>query len=181
MTTQKILRIGNPLLRQKSRPVDDPSSHESQQLLEDMLHSMRHASGAGLAAPQIGQLKRVIVFGIEHNPRYPDAPPVPLTVLFNPDYEVLDYNLESAWEGCLSVPGMRGRVNRPRKIRYHGVDGRGKLLTRDAEGFHARVFMHEFDHLEGILYVDKLADPADFGLIEELEQAGRIPKISADD
>lgn len=180
MTANNILRIGNPLLRQKSDLVDTVVSEDTRQVVDQMLITMKEANGAGLAAPQIGIPKRIIVFGIEQNPRYPDAESVPLTVLINPVFSILDSEEEAAWEGCLSIPGMRGKVFRAREIEYKGYSPDGELIERTATGFHARVFLHEYDHLEGILYVDKIRDLADFGFISELEEAGILPKVPAE-
>ena len=138
----------------------------------DMFDTMDAADGAGLAAPQIGVLKRVMIFGVEATPRYPDAEAVPPTVLINPEYTVLDEAVGGYWEGCLSVPGMRGYVERPAHIRYGGYDQYGERVEREVTGFHAVVFQHEYDHLDGILYPDRLADPALFGFNEELAAAG---------
>lgn len=177
MPETNILRIGNPILRQKSDLVSDITSNETRDIVQKMLTTMKAASGAGLAAPQIGILKRIIVFGLDKNPRYPDAEAVPMTVLINPRYEVVNKVEEAAWEGCLSIPGMRGKVYRSKEIVYtaHTLDG--IRIERMARGFHARVFLHEYDHLDGVLYPDRIRDPGDFGYIEELEQAGLIPKI----
>lgn len=177
MTVRSILRIGNPLLRQESRPVNDIADSGIKALVQDMLETMKDANGAGLAAPQIGVLSRVIIFGLDSNPRYPDVEPVPLTVLVNPEYEVIDQETIAGWEGCLSIPGMRGRVMRPKAIRYRGYDVEGEPVVRDAEGFHARVFLHEFDHLDGKLYIDRISDLSQFGYIPELEAAGLLPRV----
>lgn len=174
MTARKVLRMGHPVLRRIAEPVDVFDSPELHALVADMMDTMAAYDGAGLAAPQIGVPLRVMVFGIERNPRYPDAEPVPMTTLVNPSWDVLDDALESDWEGCLSVPGMRGRVPRYRRIRYRGYDPEGMLIERDVEGFHARVFQHEHDHLDGVLYPDRIEDHESFGFIEELQAAGRI-------
>ena len=137
-----------------------------------MFDTMAAADGAGLAAPQIGVPKRVMIFGVDENPRYPDAETVPTTVLVNPEYEVLDESRTSGWEGCLSVPGMRGYVPRHRAIRYRGFDAQQGLIEREADGFHAVVFQHEFDHLDGILYPDRIEDRTRFGFEDELAEAG---------
>lgn len=172
MTIHTILRLGDPRLREFSQPVANLDAPELETLIADMFETMHHYDGAGLAAPQIGLPLRIMIFGLESNPRYPDVDPVPTTVLINPDFEVLDETPEPGWEGCLSVPGMRGVVSRPRRIRYSGVDHNGTPVEREAEGFHARVFQHEYDHLDGILYPDRIDDNARFGFIEELEAAG---------
>ena len=157
MAVRPILRIGDPRLREVSQPVlyfDTPELHE---LIEDMFDTMEAADGAGLAAPQIGVLQRVMIFGVDENPRYPDAESVPRTILINPEYKVVSDEVDGYWEGCLSVPGMRGFVERPAKIEYRGYDELGMLIEREAEGFHATVFQHEYDHLDGILFTDRFA------------------------
>jgi peptide deformylase len=148
---------------------DTPELHR---LVDDMIETMRACDGAGLAANQIGVLQRVVVFGVEHNPRYPDAEPVPFTVLVNPQITPLTAEREAGWEGCLSVPGMRGLVPRYSRIRYRGLDPSGEPLEREVAGFHARVVQHECDHLDGILYPERIGDLRMFGFIEELQQAG---------
>ena len=177
MPETNILRIGNPILRQKSDLVADITSEETKNIVQKMFDTMKAANGAGLAAPQIGLLSRIIVFGLDKNPRYPDAETVPMTVLINPEYDVIDKEEEAAWEGCLSIPGMRGKVYRPKEIVYTAYTTNGERIERTAKGFHARVFLHEFDHLDGVLYPDRIKNVADFGYIEELEQAGLIPKV----
>jgi peptide deformylase len=174
MAVRKILRIGDSRLRQKSRPVSEFGTPELDELLADMLDTMIAADGAGLAAIQIGVPLRVMIFGFESNPRYPDEAPIPLTVLINPAYDVLDDEMSGGWEGCLSVPGMRGFVRRHASIRYRGQDRQGRPVEREVDGFHARVFQHEFDHLEGVLYPDIVDDPTRFGYLEELEASGAI-------
>jgi len=171
MTIHKVLRLGDPRLREVSSPVETFDTEELHALVDDMRETMDAYDGAGLAAPQIGVLQRVMIFGIESNPRYPEAEVVPMTVLINPDYEVIDETPEAGWEGCLSVPGMRGVVARPGHIRYRGYDQFGMLIEREVEGFHARVFQHEFDHLNGILYPDRIEDLSQFGFTEELDAA----------
>jgi len=155
--------MGNPLLFQVAEPVMAFGTPELQSLIADMFDTMAALNGAGLAAPQIGVSKRVVIFGIEHNPRYPDAEPVPTTVLINPEIEFLTDDREDGWEGCLSVPGMRGVVSRYAKLRYCGFDAEGNSLDREASGFHARVVQHECDHLDGILYPMRLKDMKLFG------------------
>lgn len=168
MAIRPILRIGDPRLREISQPVETFDTHALHELIEDMFETMRAADGAGLAAPQIGELQRVMIFSVAGNPRYPDVESVPETVLINPEFTVISEEIEGFWEGCLSVPGMRGYVERPRKIRYKGFDEFGKPVAREAEGFHATVFQHEYDHLDGILYTDRLVDTRQFGFVEEL-------------
>lgn len=168
MAVKPVLRMGDPLLLQVATPVaafDTPALHR---LVQDMFDTMAAMNGAGLAAPQIGVSQRVVIFGIESNPRYPDAEAVPMTVLINPTIEILDKHTEDAWEGCLSVPGMRGLVSRPIKLRYTGMDPYGKPIARVAEGFHARVVLHECDHLDGILYPMRIRDLRLFGFEDVL-------------
>ncbi len=180
MAIQTVLRIGDPSLNKISLLVDDPCSTEIRRLVEDMFDTMHHYEGAGLAAPQIGVLSRVVIFGFEHNPRYPSAESVPETVLINPSIEILSTEKLTDWEGCLSVPGMRGRVPRPSRIRYTGIDLEGQVIERDVEGFHARVVMHECDHLDGILYPQRIENLAEFGFIEELQLHGRYQAAPCD-
>ena len=174
MAVRPILRIGDPRLREVAEPVADFDTPELHELVNDMFDTMEAADGAGLAAPQIGILRRVMIFGVESTPRYPDIEAVPSTVLINPEFDVLRDDIGGMWEGCLSVPGMRGYVERPASIRYRGFDQYGKVIEREVEGFHAIVFQHEYDHLDGILYPDRLADPRMFGFNEELAAAGVI-------
>lgn len=171
MAVRPILRIGDPRLREISQPVEAFDTPELHELIEDMFDTMEAADGAGLAAPQIGVLRRVMIFGVDENPRYPDAESVPRTILINPEYTVVSDEIDGYWEGCLSVPGMRGYVERPAKIQYRGYDELGMLIEREAVGFHATVFQHEYDHLDGILYTDRLDDPKMFGFVEELAAA----------
>lgn len=163
-----VLRMGHPRLLERSRPVEAFGTEELRTLLVDMEDTMHHLNGAGLAAPQIGVGLRVVIFGVTSNPRYPDAEEVPYTVLVNPVIEPLDSVMEEGWEGCLSVPGMRGVVPRHLRIRYSGFDADGGRIERVAEGFHARVVQHECDHLDGILYPMRVRDFTRFGFIEEL-------------
>ena len=160
--------MGDSRLLQVSQPVERIDAPELQALLADMLDTMRALDGAGLAAPQIGVPLRVVIFGIESNPRYPDAEPVPQTVLINPLITLLDADMEEGWEGCLSVPGMRGLVPRYRRLRYQGMDAQGNGIDRSVEGFHARVVQHECDHLDGILYPMRIRDMRDFGFTDVL-------------
>lgn len=160
--------MGDSRLLQVSQPVERIDAPELQALLADMLGTMRALDGAGLAAPQIGVPLRVVIFGIESNPRYPDAEPVPQTVLINPLITLLDADMEEGWEGCLSVPGMRGLVPRYRRLRYQGMDAQGNGIDRSVEGFHARVVQHECDHLDGILYPMRIRDMRDFGFTDVL-------------
>jgi peptide deformylase len=172
MAVKQILRMGDPRLRQVAAPVESFDTPELHALVADMFDTMHAADGAGLAAPQIGVSLRVMVFGVEYNPRFPHAGAVPATVLVNPLYDVVSTDVLGEWEGCLSVPGMRGFVVRPARIRYRGFDQYGKRLERLADGFHATVFQHENDHLDGVLYPDRISEPELFGFIEELSDAG---------
>lgn len=165
---REILRMGDPRLLRVAEPVQRFGTPELQQLLQDMLETMRAAEGAGLAAPQIGVGLRVVVFGFEHNARYPEAAAVPQTVLINPVIETLDQSMQEGWEGCLSVPGLRGLVPRFERIRYRGFDERGERLEREVDGFHARVVQHECDHLDGILYPMRIRDLRGFGFVDVL-------------
>jgi peptide deformylase len=164
-----ILRMGDPRLLRTAQPIDRFDTPELHALVADMFETMHAAEGAGLAAPQIGVDRRLVIFGFsDRNQRYPDADPVPETVLLNPTIEPLDEVVEEGWEGCLSVPGMRGVVPRAARIRYTGFDQFGTAIDRVATGFHARVVQHEVDHLDGILYPMRVEDFARFGFTEEL-------------
>jgi peptide deformylase len=171
-----VLRMGDPRLWQKSLPVSQFNTKELHELLGDMRDTMVHLNGAGLAAPQIGVPLRVAIFGVTANPRYPDVEPVPDTVLINPVLTPLSSEEEEGWEGCLSVPGMRGWVPRFRKLRYRGFDEQGKPFGRDVEGFHARVVQHEVDHLDGILYPMRIRDFTRFGFNEALFPGEALPQ-----
>ena len=168
MTIHTILRMGDPRLLRVAKPVTDPGTPEIRTLIAHMFDTMQAAGGVGLAAPQIGVDLAVVIFGFSQSARYPEAPPVPQTVLINPEISVLDDAEEEDWEGCLSVPGLRGRVPRFRRIRYRGMDADGRPLNREAEGFHARVVQHECDHLIGKLYPMRIRDFSSFGFTEEL-------------
>jgi peptide deformylase len=168
MAVRDVLRMGHPVLRERAKPVEAFGTAELRALLQDMQDTMAHKNGAGLAAPQIGVSQRVVIFGVDHNPRYPDAEAVPFTVLVNPKITMLTRDVEEDWEGCLSVPGMRGIVPRYTKLRYSGFDIEGNPIERVAEGFHARVVQHECDHLDGILYPQRMTDLSRFGFIEEM-------------
>ena len=161
--------MGDPLLLRVSEPVQRFDSPELHALLGDMRETMAALNGAGLAAPQIGVPWRVVIFGTgAPNPRYPDAEIVPETVLINPELSATGAQIEQGWEGCLSVPGMRGLVPRYLELHYRGVDERGQVIDRRVSGFHARVVQHEVDHLDGILYPMRMTDMSHFGFIEEL-------------
>jgi peptide deformylase len=163
-----ILRMGDPRLWQRSQAVERVPSPELDALLADMRETMRAANGAGLAAPQIGVPLRVVIFGMDFNPRYPDAPPIPYTELVNPVLTPLGDEQEDGWEGCLSVPGLRGVVSRYARLRYEGLDPQGRPIRREVDGFHARVVQHECDHLDGILYPMRMTDFSRFGFTEVL-------------
>jgi peptide deformylase len=163
-----ILRMGDPRLLQRSQEVAAFGTAELRQLIDDMFDTMRAADGAGLAAPQIGVPLRVVIFGVRGNPRYPDVEEVPETVLVNPVLEPVGSEMEEGWEGCLSVPGMRGLVPRYRRLRYSGYDAHGNSFERTVEGFHARVVQHECDHLDGILYPRRIRDLTRFGFNDAL-------------
>lgn len=173
MPERPVLRYGDPRLLQPSAEVKDFDAVAMGALLADMWDTMEARGGIGIAAPQIGEFVRVVVFGLETSARYPEAPAVPRTVLVNPVIEPLDDAVEEAWEGCLSVPGMRGLVPRHRRIRYSGSDECGEPLSREVDGFHARVVQHECDHLDGILYPMRVRDLRDFGFEDELARFDR--------
>jgi peptide deformylase len=168
MAVKAVLRMGDPRLLEVSRSVERFDTAELRELLIDMQDTMHALNGAGLAAPQIGVPLRVVIFGMQSNPRYPDAEPVPFTVLVNPVLETLGDDLEEGWEGCLSVPGMRGLVPRYKRLRYRGFDASGHAIDRTVDDFHARVVQHECDHLDGALYPMRVRDLRDFGFTEEL-------------
>jgi peptide deformylase len=172
---REVLRMGDPRLLQKSLPVTQFNSDELNQLFVDMRDTMAHLNGAGLAAPQIGVGLRVVIFGVTANPRYPGIEPVPDTVLINPKITPLSEEIEEGWEGCLSVPGMRGWVPRLHRLRYSGFDEKGIPFEREAEGFHARVVQHEVDHLDGILYPMRIRDLTRFGFNDALFPDQELP------
>jgi peptide deformylase len=168
MAVRSVLRMGDPRLLRVSRRVEAFDTAELHALIADMQDTMRALDGAGLAAPQIGVDLQVVIFGVESNPRYPEAEPVPQTVLLNPVLAPLAGEMEEGWEGCLSVPGMRGLVPRYKHLRYRGVDQYGAPIDRTVRDFHARVVQHEVDHLMGILYPMRIADMRNFGFTTEL-------------
>jgi peptide deformylase len=172
---REVLKMGDPRLLEQARPVERFDAPELQALLIDMRDTMAHQNGAGLAAPQIGVGLRVVIFGVKANPRYPHAEEVPDTVLINPVIEPLGSEMEEDWEGCLSVPGMRGWVPRHQRIRYAGFDEKGRRFERTVEGFHSRVVQHECDHLDGILYPRRIRDLTRFGFIEALFPGVDLP------
>ncbi len=163
MTVREILKMGDPRLLRVAQPVEQFGTPELDELITDMFETMAHANGAGLAAPQIGVDLQLVIFGFDRNERYPEAPAVPKTVLINPTITPLGDAEVDGWEGCLSVPGLRGVVPRWERIRYTGVDPHGNVIDREAEGFHARVVQHECDHLVGRLYPTRMRDLTRFG------------------
>jgi peptide deformylase len=168
MPVRPLLRIGHPLLLKSAEAVTEFNTPELDALVQDMLDTMAEADGAGLAANQIGELKRVVIFGFDDNPRYPDRDPLPITILVNPEILPVGDVVEEDWEGCLSVPGMRGLVPRFSRIIYRAFDPAGKPVEIKAEGFHARVVQHECDHLDGVLYPQRINDMTKFGYEDEL-------------
>ena len=176
MTVREILKMGDPRLLRIAPPVERFDTPELHALIADMFDTMEAANGAGLAAPQIGEDLQLVIFGFERNERYPDAPPVPQTVLINPVIEPIGDEQVDGWEGCLSVPGLRGVVPRFARIRYRGVDPQGRPIEREAEGFHARVVQHECDHLIGKLYPMRIRDFSQFGFTSVL-----FPELGVDD
>jgi peptide deformylase len=168
MAVRPVLKMGDPLLFRVAEPVSAFDSAALQELIADMFDTMAAMNGAGLAAPQIGVSQRVVIFGVQANPRYPNVEPVPTTVLINPKIEILTAETDDMWEGCLSVPGMRGLVSRFTHLRYSGFDGKGQPLEREARGFHARVVQHECDHLDGVLYPMRIKDMRLFGYEDTL-------------
>jgi len=172
---REVLRMGDPRLLQRSQEVQTLGTPELLALLTDMRDTMAHLNGAGLAAPQIGVGLRVVIFGVHANPRYPDVEEVPDTVLINPVLTPLGEEMEEGWEGCLSVPGMRGSVPRYTRLRYSGFDQFGKPFEREVADFHARVVQHEVDHLDGVLYPMRIRDLAKFGFNEALFPGQALP------
>ncbi len=170
-----ILKMGDPRLLRVAKPVAQFGSAEIQTLIADMFETMHDAGGVGLAAPQIGVDLQLVIFGFEHSDRYPDAPAVPRTILINPTIEPLPDVKEEGWEGCLSVPGMRGVVERFTSIRYSGFDPAGQPIDRMADGFHARVVQHECDHLIGRLYPSRISDFSKFGFTDALFPGQDLP------
>jgi len=168
MAIREVLKMGDPRLLAVALPVHEVGTPELEALIEDMRDTMRDLDGAGLAAPQIGVGLRVVIFGFEESARYPEAPTVPFTVLINPQLTPLGDEVEDGWEGCLSVPGMRGLVPRYRYLRYAGVDAAGHPIDRTVSDFHARVVQHEVDHLDGILYPRRIRDLTQFGFTDAL-------------
>lgn len=176
MSIREILKMGDTRLLRQAEPVTQFGTPELDALIEDMFDTMHAANGAGLAAPQIGVNLQLVIFGFRQNQRYPDAPPVPETVLINPLLKPLSDEVEDGWEGCLSVPGLRGMVPRWHTLHYEGVDQYGRPISRDVDGFHARVVQHECDHLAGILYPMRIKDFSRFGFTDVL-----FPELDAGD
>jgi peptide deformylase len=176
MAVYEILKMGDPRLLRVAKPVTEFGTAELQTLIADMFDTMKAANGAGLAAPQIGIDLQLVIFGYQNNVRYPDAPPVPPTVLINPVITLLDDEMVEGWEGCLSVPGLRGVVERHSRIRYSGLDAEGQPIVREADGFHARVVQHECDHLVGVLYPMRVKDFSRFGYTSVL-----FPEMAPDE
>lgn len=168
MAIKPVLRMGNPLLLQRAEEIAQFDTPELHALIQDMQDTMAHMNGAGIAAPQIGVSQRVVIFGVGHNPRYPDAEQVLYTVLVNPVLRPIGDSKEEGWEGCLSVPGMRGIVSRYSRLHYSGFDQYGNPIDRLVSGFHARVVQHECDHLDGILYPMRIDDLRKFGYTDVL-------------
>ena len=162
-----IVAYGDPVLKKEAEEIDQ-NYPDLQKLIADMFETMHAANGAGLAAPQIGVNLQLVIFGFSSNERYPDAPAVPETVLLNPLITPLSDEMEDGWEGCLSVPGLRGMVSRHTRLRYQGVDQFGNVIDREVDGFHARVVQHECDHLIGVLYPMRISDFSQFGFTEVL-------------
>jgi peptide deformylase len=175
LAVRTILRMGDPRLLLRANEWHGFATPELHALLADMHDTMHANDGAGLAAPQIGESVRVVIFGFDHNPRYPHVPAVPKTVLINPVLTLLDDVQEEGWEGCLSVPGLRGMVPRYQRLRYQGFDEKGARIDREVDGFHARVVQHEVDHLDGILYPMRIRDFSRFGFIDALPAGENLP------
>ena len=168
MAVRRVLKMGDPMLYQQAAPVEKFDTGELDGLIADLFDTMAALNGAGLAAPQIGVSQRVVIFEVTANPRYPDVEPVPTTVLINPVLTPIGAEMEEGWEGCLSVPGLRGRVSRHRRLRYTGFDAAGNPIDRTVSDFHARVVQHECDHLDGILYPMRMDDLTTFGFADEM-------------
>ena len=173
MAIRPVLRMGHPLLREVAAPIERFGTPELRELVQDMDDTMRSRNGAGIAAPQVGVSLRVVIFEITVNPRYPQAEPVPYTVLVNPELEPIGTDREEGWEGCLSVPGLRGLVPRWQQLRYRGFDIEGRPIDRTVAGFHARVVQHEVDHLDGILYPMRITDLRNLGYEDVLFPGAR--------
>jgi peptide deformylase len=181
VAVRTVLKMGDPRLLEVSAALETIDADTLEPLLADMWDTMTAENGAGLAAPQIGVMQRVVIFGFHTNSRYAEAPPIPPTVLINPIITALDEVQEDGWEGCLSVPGLRGVVPRFREIRYQGLDQYGNAIEREVAGFHARVVQHECDHLDGVLYPQRIKDMRQFGYLDTLSDTGVIEQQPCDD
>ena len=177
MSIRSVLRIGHPSLRGRSAEIPDDwfGSQRLQTLIDDLFDTKSACSGVGIAAPQIGEPWRVFVLGMKHNPRYPEAPPLPERVVINPVFKAIGEESTTFWEGCLSVPGMRGEVKRSKYIHLQYQDQEGFSHQEELEGFHARAIQHEVDHLDGVFFTDRLTSTVAFGFIDELQAHGLIP------
>jgi len=174
MAVKQVLRMGHPFLQQVSKPVKEFNTPQLHTLIQDMFDTMDAYEGVGLAAPQIGIDLRVVVFGINQNKRYPDADSIPMTVLINPVLRAIGDDATLGWEGCLSVPGLRGEVSRAHQLHYSGFDAQGNRFERQVRDFHARVVQHEVDHLDGILYPSKIQNMNNFGFSEEISELNKL-------
>lgn len=177
MAIRSVLKMGHPVLAQVAEKIDAFDTPELHDLIKDLFDTMHAYKGVGIAAPQIGVSQQVVIFGFDKNPRYPDAEAVPQTILINPHITFLGDEEELGWEGCLSVPGLRGEVSRFAKIRYQGFDVQGKAIDRLAEGFHARVVQHECDHLWGILYPQRMRDLKRLGFLGALPGTTQLDDV----
>jgi peptide deformylase len=176
MSVRQVLRMGHPFLRQVAQPVEDALAAEIQELIVDLRDTMQARNGAGLAAPQIGSHWRVVIYGAgAPNPRYPEAPIIRETVLINPVLKPIGTDTQTGWEGCLSVPGLRGEVSRWLRVEVRAMDQNGQAIQSRLEGFEARVVQHECDHLDGVLFPQRLSSNQQFGYTEELVSSGQIP------
>jgi peptide deformylase len=180
MSVKEVLRMGHPFLRQVAQPIEDPLAAEIQALIVDLRDTMQARNGAGLAAPQIGSPWRVVIYGTgSPNPRYPEAPIIRETVLINPVVEPIGTDAQTGWEGCLSVPGLRGEVTRWQRVEVQAMDQNGHVIQRRLEGFEARVVQHECDHLDGVLFPWRVAATQQLGFVEELVSSGQISTTQA--
>lgn len=180
MALRKIVKMGNPVLAARAAPVDSANMARVVDLIPDMVEAMREAGGVGLAAPQVGESLRVIIFEVPESRVSGDDNdgPFSLQALINPEIEPIGEAIELGWEGCLSIPGLRGEVPRHARIRYSGLDGEGNSVTREASGFHARVVQHEVDHLDGILYLERMTDMRRIGYVDEMAAAAVEAKLA---
>lgn len=182
MAQRKIVKMGNPVLAARAAPVDSENMDRVVELIPDMVEAMREAGGVGLAAPQVGESLRVIIFEVPASRASSDETdgPLELQALINPEIEPLDERMELGWEGCLSIPDLKGEVPRHARIRYTGLDGTGNRVNREASGFHARVIQHEVDHLDGILYLERMTDMRRIGYVDEMAAAAIEAKLSGE-